>query len=197
MGTQISSARRGIATNEMKQIAKAEDIQGLKIRVLQSPIYIDLFNGLGANAVPMPFPELYSALEQKTVDGQENPARTIEASKLNEVQKFLTETRHTYNPMAVLISKKTWDRLSADERKILQDAANESAGFQRQASRSENQKALDRMKQNGLQITELSPQELAKMRDKAKPVTDKYSKQIGEALVNEVNAEIQKVRGKK
>ena len=74
-------------------MTKLEDVKGLKIRVLQNPLYVDLWNALGANAVPMPFPEVYSALEQKTVDGQENPAATLVSSKLGEVQKHYSLTR--------------------------------------------------------------------------------------------------------
>jgi tripartite ATP-independent transporter DctP family solute receptor len=110
-------------TNSKRPIAKPEDIQGLKVRVVQSPIYIDLFNALGANAAGMPITELYGALEQKAVDGQENPPTVINTSKFNEVQKYLSLTRHMYNPQALLISKKTWDKLSPEERKIIQDAA--------------------------------------------------------------------------
>lgn len=95
-------------TNSKRPITKADDIAGLKIRVIQSPIYIDMFAALGANATPLPFPELYSALEQKAVDGQENPNTTILSSKFAEVQKHITQTRHIYNPQALLVSKKTW-----------------------------------------------------------------------------------------
>src|SRR5262245_51462130 len=85
-------------TNSRRPVTKVDDIAGLKIRVVQSPRYIDLFNALGANAVPMPSTELYTALETGTVDGQENPAPSILTAKLNEVQKYLTLTNHTYNP---------------------------------------------------------------------------------------------------
>ena len=98
-------------TNSKRPIAKADDIAGLKIRVIQSPIYVDLFSALGANATPLPFPELYSALDQKAVDGQENPNTVILSSKFAEVQKYLTQTRHIYNPQALIVSKKTWDAL--------------------------------------------------------------------------------------
>jgi len=184
-------------TTSKRPIVKAEDFKGLKLRTLQSGLYIDLFNALGATSVPIPFPELYTALEQKVVDGQENPPRTIEASKLYEAQKYMSFTQHTYNPMAFLISKKTWDRLSADEKKIVGDAAREAAGYQRALSREENQKAVERMKAAGLQVNELSPQEMAKLHELAKPVADKYAmKDVGEALYNEFKAEIAKVRGK-
>ncbi|CAN7618526.1 TRAP transporter substrate-binding protein [Variovorax sp. LjRoot290] len=181
-------------TNSKRPIAKAEDIAGLKIRVIQSPIYIDLFSALGANAVPLPFPELYSALDQKAVDGQENPNTTILASKFAEVQKHLTETRHIYNPQALIISKKTWDGLSAEEKKIVADAAVEATAFQRQASRGAADSALQALKQAGMTVTELPAAELAKLREKVKPVIEKQTAAVGEATVKELQSEIAKVR---
>ncbi len=181
-------------TNSKRPIAKAEDIAGLKIRVIQSPIYIDLFGALGANAVPLPFPELYSALDQKAVDGQENPNTTILASKFAEVQKHVTETRHIYNPQALVISKKTWDSLSAEEKKIVTDAAAEATAFQRQASRGAADSALQALKQAGMTVTELPASELAKLREKVKPVIEKHTAAVGEATVKELQAEIAKVR---
>jgi tripartite ATP-independent transporter DctP family solute receptor len=181
-------------TNSKRPIAKAEDIAGLKIRVIQSPIYIDLFSALGANAVPLPFPELYSALDQKAVDGQENPNTTILASKFAEVQKHLTETRHIYNPQALIISKKTWDGLSAEEKKIVTDAAAEATAFQRQASRGAADSALQALKQAGMTVTELPAAELAKLREKVKPVIEKQTAAVGEATVKELQSEIAKVR---
>ena len=181
-------------TNSRRAIAKADDIAGLKIRVIQSPIYIDLFNALGANATPMPFPELYSALDQKAVDGQENPNTTILASKFAEVQKHITQTRHIYNPQALIVGKKTWDGLSAEERRIVEDAAAEATRFQRTVSRGEADKALQALKTAGMVVTELPPEEVAKLRAKVKPVFDKYAAGIGADAVGELNAEIAKVR---
>ena len=115
-----------VLTNSRRPVSKMEDIQGLKIRVQQIPVFIDAFTALGANPVPMPFTELYTALETKAVDGQENPFVSIEVTKFYEVQKYASNTRHAYSPLLVLVSKRFWDQLSADERKILQDAANET-----------------------------------------------------------------------
>lgn len=181
-------------TNSKRPIVKADDIAGLKIRVIQSPIYIDLFSALGANATPLPFPELYPALDQKAVDGQENPNTTILSSKFAEVQKYITQTRHIYNPQALLISKKTWDGMSAEEKKIIDDAATESTAFQRQASRGAADSALDALRKAGMTVSELPPDEMAKLRAKVKPVIDKYSASVGEATVKELMAEIEKVR---
>lgn len=184
-------------SNSRRPIAKLEDMKGLKIRVSQSPMIIDSISGLGSNAVPMSFTELYPALEQKAVDGQENPTAVYEANKFFEVQKYLSTTRHQYNPLMVLFSQKIWDQLSADERKILTDAANETRTYQRKVSREMEVKALEAVKAKGTVVTDVSAQERARMREKLKPVTDKYSKEVGEALVKAIYADIDKVHGKK
>lgn len=184
-------------TNSKRPIHKIEDIQGLKIRTIANPLYIDMLNSLGANAVPMPFPELYQALESKAVDGQENPYATAEASKFYEVQKYFSNTRHIYNPQMMLVGKKFWDQLSADEKKILQDAANEAAVYQRKVAREMSDKSRDALVKHGMQINDVAPQEIARMREKVKPVVDKYAAQIGEPLVREFYAELEKARGQK
>jgi TRAP-type transport system periplasmic protein len=181
-------------TNSRRPVTKLEDIQGLKVRVLQSPLYIDLFNTLGANAVPLPFPELYTALEQKTVDGQENPATVIQTSKFAEVQKHLTFTRHVYNPQIVIFSKRAWDRYDPEEKKLIEEAAAEAKVFQRQASRDAEAKAIEQLKAQGMQLTELSPAEITRLREKVRPVTEKFAKEANEASVKELFAEVEKAR---
>ncbi|MDO8719076.1 MAG: DctP family TRAP transporter solute-binding subunit, partial [Polaromonas sp.] len=99
-------------TNSKRPVAKVEDFDGVKIRVMQNNIFLDTFKTLGANPLPMAFGEVFTALETKTIDGQENPFATIETSKLNEVQKYLSVTRHAYSPFFVLYSKKLWDQLN-------------------------------------------------------------------------------------
>jgi TRAP-type C4-dicarboxylate transport system substrate-binding protein len=164
--------------------------------VIQSPIYIDTFTALGANPVPMAFTEVYTALEQKSIDGQENPFTVIDANKFQEVQKYLAGIRHVYNPQSMFMSKKTWDRLNKDEQKILLDAAAESAVYQRKFSRDAQDAALANLKQK-MEYTELPPAEVAKIRTKLKPVIDKYSAQVGPDFAKQVYAEIDKVRGAK
>ncbi|WP_066342016.1 TRAP transporter substrate-binding protein [Azohydromonas lata] len=181
-------------TNSKRPVGKAEDIAGLKIRVIQSPIYIDLFNALGANATPMPFPEVYPALEQKAIDGQENPATVIRANKFNEVQKYLTLTHHIYNTQAVIVSKKFWDKLTADEKALITDAAAQATTFQRGISRTQADVALDDLKKAGMQVTELPAAEVAKLRAKVKPVIDKQTAVVGADTLKALNAEIAKVR---
>ncbi len=182
-------------TNSRRPINKLEDIAGLKIRVVQSPLYIDLFNTLGANAVPLPFPEVYTALEQKTVDGQENPVSVVLSNKFSEVQKHLTLTRHTYNPQIVVVSKRTWDRLDPEERTLIEGAAAEAKVYQRQVNRDSEAKAMQDIKAVGVQVVELSPAEMARLREKAQPVIRKFSDGVSEASVKELHAELEKARG--
>jgi TRAP-type C4-dicarboxylate transport system substrate-binding protein len=137
---------------------------------------------------------LYAALEQKAVDGQENPVATINGAKLYEVQKHLALTGHQYNPQSVIISKKFWEKLSAAEKKIVADAATESAKFQREKARALEASILDNLKKNGMQVSQLPEAEMAKLRDKMRPVTAKYGVTVGQDLVKELQAEIEKVR---
>jgi TRAP-type transport system periplasmic protein len=169
----------------------------LKVRVQQNAVAIDAFNALGANAVPMPFPELYTALENKAVDAQENPFNSIEVAKFYEVQKYLSVTKHNYTPLILLVSKKFWDKLSADEQKVLQDSASEARLYQRKVNRELDEKSLQTLKAKGMEVNVVSPQEIARMREKVKPVVDKYTKEVGEALVKELYAEIDKVQKQK
>jgi TRAP-type transport system periplasmic protein len=181
-------------SNSKRPINKVEDLEGLKLRVIPNPINVDWVKALGANPTPLPFPELYAALEQKAVDGQENPVATINGAKLYEVQKNLALTGHQYNPQSVIISKKFWDKLSAAEKKIVGDAAAESAKYQREQSRKLEASILENLKKNGMQVTHLSEAEMGKMRDKMRPVTAKYGVTVGQDILKEVQAEIEKAR---
>ena len=183
-------------TNSKRPVKAADDIAGLKIRVIQSPIYIDTFAALGANPLPMPITEVYTAMEQKTIDGHENPYTVIESNKFYEVQKYLTGSRHIYNPQTMMISKKTWDRLNKEEQQILLDAAKESQVYQRQVSRDAQDKALAVLKTK-MEYSELPPAEVAKIRAKLKPVIDKYSANVGQDFSKQVFGEIEKVRAAK
>lgn len=181
-------------TNSKRPVNKLEDIAGLKVRTILNPLYVDMLNALGANAVPMPFPELYTGLETKAVDGQENPYATVDASKFYEVQKYMSLTQHIYNSQMMMVSKKFWDQLSADEQKVLQDASNEASTYQRKVAREIDTKLRDSLTQKGMQINDIAPAEIARMREKVKPVVDKYSAQAGEALVKEFYGELEKAR---
>lgn len=179
-------------SNSKRPITKLEDIQGLKIRTILNPLYVDMLNTLGANAVPMPFPELYTALETRTVDGQENPEQTVEASKFYEVQKYFSGTRHIYNTQMLMVSKKLWDTLSADEKKAFQEASDEASVYQRKVARDLIEKSRETLQKHGMQLNEIAPEELARMRVKVQPVVDKYAAQVGVELVKEFQDELKK-----
>jgi tripartite ATP-independent transporter DctP family solute receptor len=181
-------------SNSKRPITKVDDLAGLKLRVIPNPINVDWVSALGANPTPLPFPELYAALEQKAVDGQENPVATINGAKLFEVQKHLVLSSHQYNPQSIVVSKKFWDSLSTDEKKVVQDAVNESIKFQREQSRALAGSLLATLKQNGMQVTELPAAEVAKLREKMKPVIAKHSATVGEATVNAMMAELARIR---
>lgn len=181
-------------TNSKRAITKVEDIAGLKLRVIPNPINVDWVKALDANPTPLPWPEVYAALEQKAVDGQENPVATIYGAKLYEVQKYMTLTNHQYNPQSVVISKKFWDTLSADEKKIIGDAVTESAKFQRQQARASVASTLDNLKKAGMTVSELAPGEQVKLVEKMKPVITKHAGAVGEATVSELLAELAKAR---
>ena len=184
-------------SNSRRAIHKMEDIKGLKLRTILNPLYVDMLNTLGANAVPMPFPELYSAMETKTVDGQENPETSVDANKFYEVQKYFSGTRHIYNPQMVLASKKFWDTLSADEKKIFEEAFVEAREIQRKASRAMTDKSRKVMTDNGMELNEIAPAELDRMRKAVQPVTDKYAGQLDPDLVKAFYAELEKTKGLK
>ena len=182
-------------TNSKRPIAKMDDIAGLKMRVIQSPIYIETFNALGANAVPMPFTEVYTAMEQKIIDGHENPFSVIESSKLFEVQKFLTVSNHIYNPQSLLASKKKWDALTKDEQNLLLSTAAEATKWQRENSRKLAEESLVTLKKT-MQVSVLPTEEVAKIRAKIKPVIDKFSANVGPELVQQMQGDLEKGRKK-
>lgn len=180
-------------TNSRRPITKPEDLEGVKIRVIPNPVFLETFKAFKANPVPMPFAELYGALESKAVDGQENPFSVILSNKFYEVNKYVSATNHVYAANIILVSKKFWDRLSPAEQKIMQDAANEARGYQRQVSRAAAQKAVAELKAKGMQYNEVSPAEQARMRDIAKPVTEKFAASYDPAMVKLYQSELAKV----
>jgi tripartite ATP-independent transporter DctP family solute receptor len=181
-------------TNGRRAVAKLEDLKGLKIRIIQSPLMVDLWSALGTNPVPMAYTELYTALETKTVDGQENPYANIVNAKFYEVQKFLSNTRHQYNPQIVIISKKYWDTLNADEQKAFKEGAAEARTFQRKVSRDQDSENLKKLKELGMTVTDLTPAELDKFKAAVKPVIDKYTNEVGPETMKLLFAELKKAK---
>lgn len=181
-------------TNSKRPVQRMEDFDGIKLRVMQNNVYLDSFKTLGANAVPMPFSELFGALETRTVDGQENPFNTILSSKFFEVQKYLSVTNHVYSPWIVLVSKKWWDGLSKDEQKVLMDAARASRDFERKDTREEAGRALAELRAKGMVVNELPPAESARMRARLAQVNAGIAANVGQELWNETQAALAALR---
>ena len=182
-------------TNSKRAVAKAEELTGLKVRVMQNNIFLDSFKSMGANATPMAFGEVFAALETHAIDGQENPLVTIDTSKLYEVQKYLTMTRHAYTPFLVLYSKKLWDQLSAEEQAVLSECATVGRDEERRFSRELNDKSMVNLKKQGMQVSEVSADELAKMREATAAVYQRHEATIGKDTIERLKAELTKIRG--
>jgi tripartite ATP-independent transporter DctP family solute receptor len=180
-------------TNGKRPITRAEDLEGLKLRVIPNPVFLETFKTFKANPIPMPFAELYGALESKAVDGQENPYAVILSSKFYEVNKYVSATNHVYATNPVQISKRFWDKLSPAEQKLLQDAAIEAQNYQRVVSREVSGKAVAELKAKGMQFNEIAPAELARMRAEVKPVHEKFAASYEPAVVTLFRSELERV----
>ncbi|MEY4318662.1 MAG: TRAP transporter substrate-binding protein [Limnohabitans sp.] len=149
-------------SNSKRALSKPEDLKGLKMRTPPDAVTVDIMQALGAEAQQIKFAELYVALQQGVVDGQENPLMNIHASKLYEVNKFISLTGHKYEMTPLLISKRTWDRLNDADRKVLQEAAAEATQMQRKLSKESDDKLLVDLKAKGVQINTVDKTPFAK-----------------------------------
>lgn len=181
-------------TNSKRPIKRLEDLEGLKIRVQQNPVFIETFKALKTNPVPMSFAELYGALESKALDAQENPYLITRSAKLSETQKYLSSTSHAYGVIAVLVSKKFWDKLSADEQKILRSAAIEARDYERQVSRAQAKRAVDELTAGGMQFTPVPASELARMRQATQGVVNRVLQTYDPAMVKLLQTELERVK---
>jgi tripartite ATP-independent transporter DctP family solute receptor len=180
-------------TNSKRPITKGEDLDGLKLRVIPNPVFIETFKTFKANPVPMPFAELYGALENKAVDGQENPYAVILSSKFYEVNKYVSETNHVYATNPIQISKRFWEKLSAAEQKLIQDAATEAQNYQRVASREVSSKAVVELKAKGMVFNTIAASEQARMRSAVKAVHEKFAASYDPAVVKLFTSELERV----
>lgn len=173
-------------TNNVRPVVKPEDLKGIKLRTMENEVHMKFFKQLGATPVPLGFGEIYMALKTKTVDGQENPLSIIAANKFYEVQKYLTRTSHVYSPVVVLVSKKFWDQLPNDLRQIIRDTAYELREFERNSGRENEKQYIDTIKQNGVEITELTPEQKALWRAEAEKIYPDFEGKIGKELLDKV-----------
>ena len=182
----LATGWRHVTAN--KEIHKPEDMKGLKIRVMENQMHIDHFNALGASAVPMAFSELYTALQNGTMDAQENPFANIDGNRLYEVQKYIIKTGHIYDTSPLLASKTWWDSLSESDQKLIRECVNEMVTYERELSASNEAELEEKIGNNGTNVViTLTDEERQAFKDAAQPVYDKYGPEIGEDLISQVN----------
>lgn len=181
-------------TNSKRPIEKWEDLKGLKIRTVQSPIFRTFFDHLGANAQPMPINEVFGALEMHAIDGQENPVSLIATQRYNEVQDYLTVSEHIYTAYVLLMSKKTWDSLDDTQRAQVRKAAEQARAEQRQLARQANSEKLAELKASGMQVNTLTDEQRQRFVDQAKVVTEQVRGSFDADFLKAWQAELQRVR---
>lgn len=165
-------------TNNVRPITKPEDVKGLKIRVMEQPVYIEMIKSLGGNPTPMAFGELFTALQQGVVDGQENPAAHIYTKRFFEVQKYISLTEHTYSAEPMLISMITWNKLNADQQKVLQEAASEAKDWQRQLAIDLESGYWEKIRESGKSEILVDVDKEA-FKQATKPVWDMFEDKVG------------------
>lgn len=170
-------------TNNERPVATPADAKGLKIRTMENPIHIKAFRELGILATPMAWPEVATALQQGTIDGQENPMSVIVSAKLPQLQKYLSLTDHVYGPALVLMSPSVYDGLSDDHKAAFKQAAVDAAHAMRDYVDEIEQKGLEQVKQEGMEVTKVDHEAFFKA---VEPVYPDYYKEFGEELVEAI-----------
>lgn len=177
-----------------KEIKSLEDINKLKIRTMKVPDHLSLWNSLGANPTPIAFSELYTALQQGVVDGQENPYETIFLTKFYEVQKYITVVGHIYDVQPVIMSKKFYDSLPPNYQEIMHKAADIATKYNWYLTGKQNMMYKDKCTKSGMKVNYFSEAEIAKCRERTKPLYDEIRKVAGNEIVNEYIAAVEKAK---
>lgn len=199
-------------TNSKRPVRKPEDLKGLKIRLMESPVYLDTFRQMGVNPVPMPFPEVYNALQQGVIDGQDNPFYTSILMKFTEVNKFATITNHILTECPIIANLDWWNSLPAKYQKIIREAAYETEVVNRGHTMQDKlsmrvmakkdpktgkvipgPSVYDVARKQGVQIIELTPAEREAFKKAMSPVYKKYREIVGPELFDAFMAKIEEV----
>ena len=170
-------------SNSKHPINKWEDLEGMKVRVMQNNIFLDTFKNFGANATPMAFGEIFSALETKAIDAQENPYVTIDTSKFYEVQAYVSETKHAYTPFLFLFSKPIFDTYSPEEQAALRECADVGRDVERKVIAELNKKSLEKIEAAGVKFNTITPEEQARILEKSQVIYEKHKADIGTDIV--------------
>ena len=169
-------------TNSSNPVNVPDDVKGLKIRVMNTPIFIDFFNALGANATPMSFGEVFTALQLGTVDGQENSPSLIYSSRYFEAQKYLSLTEHVHNFLPILTNKDFYNGLSDAHKKILDEAVIELVKNQRDLEVNDSDSFVKKLEDEGMKVNKISAENLEKFKKAVESVYEKNKGKIGQAL---------------
>lgn len=172
-------------TNSKRDIVKPEDAKGLKMRTMENKVHMDGYRTFGILPTPMAFPELFGALQQGTVDGQENPIPVILASKFSQVQKHLSLTGHVYSPALLLLSPKVWNKLSDADKKVFVDAAKKAAVAQRKKVNDDENNGIAQLEKDGMKVTKTV--DGAAFREALKPAYVGYAKEFGADNIKKIS----------
>ncbi len=166
-------------TNNVRKIEKPEDLDGIKLRTMKVPAHVATFKALGANPTPMNFGEVYSALQQGVIDGEENPLAIITSARFYEVQKYLSTTSHVFAVYLPVISKAFMDGLSPDEQKLIRDSIVAAEAYQQELIKTEESEQLAKIREAGVEVTELTPEQRQVFADKTESVRAQYRDEVG------------------
>ncbi len=177
-------------TNREVAVKTPEDMKGLKVRTMENPVHLAAFRALGANPTPMAFGELFTALQQKTVDGQENPIATIYYNKFYEVQGYTTLTKHVYSPFVFMISQKFWDESTPEEQEAMMEASKIARDHERLLNREANETLAIELEKEGMEVIELTPEAQAAFMEKAQEIYPEFATGEVAKLLERVQAEL-------
>ncbi|MFW5654459.1 MAG: TRAP transporter substrate-binding protein [Roseicyclus sp.] len=175
-------------TNNRNQIGSPDDLAGLKLRTMENPIHLTAFETLGAAPTPMAWPEVIGALQQGTIDGQENPLSVIVSVNLDEVQEYLTISGHVYSPAMLLVSPMVWDGMSEEDREAFREGAAEAVAAMRGFVDDVEESGLETLRERGMDIGELSAEDRAAFQEALAPAYAEYSEIYGQELIDAIIA---------
>lgn len=187
----LESGVRNI-TNNKRPIESTGDLKGIKLRTMKVPSHMDTFNTLNAAATPMNFGEVYSALQQKVIDGQENPVSIIYSQRFYEVQKYMSMTNHVVTFYLPVMNYEFWTSMSKEDQELIDDALKAAFDFQQNIIKQEQDKQLEEMVKAGMKINELTPEARQQFVDQTQSVREKYRGKIGKALYDQWSEEAKK-----
>jgi TRAP-type transport system periplasmic protein len=171
-------------TNSKRPVNTPDDLKGLKMRTMENPVHVAAYKGFGIITTPMAFPEVFTALQQGTVDGQENPLSVIMAAKFDQVQKYLTLTGHVYSPCVFLMNKAAFDKLNPADQQAFLEAAKEAVKANRARVDEDDAKGVAELRAKGMQVVD-SPDK-AKFQAALAPVYADFEKQFGKANIDRI-----------